>query len=287
MRTTSKGTSIPLWKHEFYAVCKTKGKFKGAHDLHIYQALEFRAGSEMPLQCRNGLSVKQLSEIWVQGVYLAPASDVRRSNPELRKDRYIFQKDNVDDWEPCPQYKAALGKCPELVKVENCLCWSPMSEVLNMLPRVVHPLDVQTHKVYVNGRNWHYLCGVSAREVVTTKAKKGTFLLSMLHRKHFCMYPEEKLGGLINSPSSQWDNVEKLFEGFRDIMSSGTAYTSGSFCVHWTLSCQQFWEVIRTESVLFVVILIGSMCLCYVFASRNSRNQTQSAQQKPMCLRNV
>ena len=55
MRTTSKGTSIPLWKHEFYAVCKTKGKFNGAQDLHIYQALEFSAGSEMPLQCRNGL----------------------------------------------------------------------------------------------------------------------------------------------------------------------------------------------------------------------------------------
>ena len=85
MRTTSKGTSIPLWKHEFYAVCKTKGKFNGAQDLHIYQALEFRAGSEMPLQCRNGLSVKQLSEIWVQGVYLAPAADVWRSNPMLAR----------------------------------------------------------------------------------------------------------------------------------------------------------------------------------------------------------
>ena len=170
MQVAMRTTSIPLWKHEFYAVCKTKGKFNGAQDLHIYQALEFSAGSEMPLQCRNGLSVKQLSEIWVQGVYLAPAADVRRSNPELRKDRYIFQKDNVDDWEPCPQYKAALGKCPELVKVENCLCWSLESNV-----RVVHPIDVQTHKVYVNGRNWHYLCGVSATEVVTTKAKKGTF----------------------------------------------------------------------------------------------------------------
>ncbi len=162
-----------------------------------------------------------------------------------------------------------------------------MSEVLNMLPRVVHPIDVQTHTVYVNGRNWHYVCGVSATEVVITKAKKGTFLLSMLHRKHFCMYPEEKLGGLINSPSSQWDNVEKLFEGFCDIMSSRTAFTSGSFCVQFTLSCQQFWEVIRTESVMFVVMLIGLMCFCYVFASRNSRNQTQSAQQKPTCLRNV
>ncbi len=83
VRTTSKGASIPLWKHEFYAVCKTKGKFNGAKDVYIYQALEFRAGSEMPLQCRNGLSAKQLAEIWMQGVYFALASDVRRSNPEL------------------------------------------------------------------------------------------------------------------------------------------------------------------------------------------------------------
>ncbi len=90
VRTTSKGTSIPLWKHEFYAVCKTKGKLNGAKDLYIYQTLEFMAGSEMPLRCRNGLSVKQLSEIWVQGVYFAPAGDVWRSNPELRKDRFIF-----------------------------------------------------------------------------------------------------------------------------------------------------------------------------------------------------
>ena len=251
VRTTSKGTPIPLWKHEFYAVCKKTGKFNGAKDVFIYQALEFRAGSEMPLQCRNGLSAKQLAEIWVQGVYFASAADVRRSNPELRKDRYIFQKDNGEDWEPCPQYKAALGKCPELVKVENCLSWNPMSEVLNMLPRVVHPIDVQTHAVYVNGRNWHYLCGVTAIEVVTTKAKKGTFVLSILPRKRFCMYPEEKLGGLINSPSSQWDNVEKLFDGFRDIMSSGTGFTSGSFCVQWTLSCQQFWEVVVTINDFF------------------------------------
>ena len=66
------------------------------------------------------------------------------------------------------------------------------------------------------------------------------------------MYPEEKLGGLINSPSSQWDNVEKLFDGFRDIISSGTGFTSGSFCVQWTQSCQQFWEVVGTFNCYFL-----------------------------------
>jgi hypothetical protein len=39
-----------------------------------------------------------------------------------------------------------------------------MSDVLHMLPRVVHPTDVQRHEIYVNGRDWHYLCGVLATE---------------------------------------------------------------------------------------------------------------------------
>jgi hypothetical protein len=74
----------------------------------------------MPVECREGLSEKQRSDIWVHGVYYAPASVIRKANVELRKDMCIFQKDNRDDWRPCPQYKAALGNCPELVRVENC-----------------------------------------------------------------------------------------------------------------------------------------------------------------------
>ncbi len=95
-------------------------------------------------------------------MYYAPASVIRRADVELRKDRYIFQKDTRDDWEPCPQYKVALGKCPGLVRVENCLCWSSMADVLRMLPSVVHPVDVQRHEICVNGRDWHYLCGFIA-----------------------------------------------------------------------------------------------------------------------------
>ena len=76
----------------------------------------------MPDEFLEGLCGKQLTDIWVQGVYYAPASIITRANVELRKDRYIFQKDTADDWEPCPQYKAALGNCPELVRLENCKC---------------------------------------------------------------------------------------------------------------------------------------------------------------------
>ena len=69
------------------------------------------------------------------------------------------------------------------------------------------------------------------------------FALAMIDRKEFSMYPEEKLGGLINSPSSQWGNVDDLFQGIRNVMSSGTGCVSGSFILPWTNACQRFWEV--------------------------------------------
>jgi hypothetical protein len=253
VRKPSKGTSIALWRYEFFAVSARKWRIKAAEsEVDIYQALEFRKGSDMPLECRAGLSEKEGEDIWVHGVYYAPASVIRRANVELRKDRFIFQKDTSDDWEPCPQYKAALGKCPELVRVENCLCWSPMGDVLHMLPRVVHPVDVQTHVICVNGRDWHYLCGVIAYETVIcengkarpSSVKEG-FRLKLLNRNRCIMYPEEKLGGFINSASSQWQVIDALFQGMRNVMSSGTGYTSGTFSIAWTNSCQKFWEVHR------------------------------------------
>ncbi len=202
-----------------FAVHTNKLKSKEKLELDIYQAMEFSLGRDMPVQCKMGLSGRQLSEIWVKGRYFAPASRIRRAYRELRKDRYIFQKDTALDWEPAVQYKAELEKCPELVMVSNCHMWHPMCDVLHMLPWVVHPVDVQTHRVYVNGREWHYVCGVMATELsslpdtkrpssATEKTVSG-FALAMIKRKHFCMYPEVRLGGLINSPSSQWGNVDE------------------------------------------------------------------------------
>ena len=249
VRKPSKGTSIALWQHEFYAVNTRKCRRNTAkQEVDIYQALEFRKGSDMPEECRAGLSEKQLEAIWVHGVYYAPASVIRRANEGLRKDRFLFQKDNSDDWEPCPQYKAALGKCPELVRVENCLNWTDMADVLHMLPRVVHPVDVQRHEISVNGRDWHYLCGVIATENIYSgngrpKSVKEGFHLKLLDRKVFVMYPEEKLGGFINSASAQWQAIDALFQGVRDVMRSGTAFTSGTFSIAWTNACQKFWEV--------------------------------------------
>jgi hypothetical protein len=126
VRKPSKGTSINnRFVAEFFAVYARKWQGKATKkEVDIYQALEFRKGSDMPVECRVGLSEKELEDIWVHGVYYAPASVMRRANVELRKNRFIFQKDNSDEWEPCPQYRAALGNCPELVRVENCLCWT-------------------------------------------------------------------------------------------------------------------------------------------------------------------
>jgi hypothetical protein len=158
----------------------------------------------------------------------------------LRKDRFIFQKDFSDEWEPCPQHRVALGNRPELVRVENCLCWTAMADVLHLLPRVLHPVDLQRHEICVNGRDWHYLCGGIGIENVMPR--KG-FKLKLLDRKLCTMYPEVKLGGFINSASAQWQVIDALFQGMRDVMRSGTAFTSRTFSIVWSNGCQKFWEV--------------------------------------------
>ena len=61
---------------------------------------------------------------------------------------------------------------------------------------------------------------------------------------------------MVNCASSQWKNVEQLFQGIRDIMSSGTGYTSGAFSIAWTNGCQKFREVVYVRSGCCV------MCVC-------------------------
>ena len=82
------------------------------------------------------------------------------------------------------------------------------------------------------------MCGVIATEVIDAQddkgrssSLKGGFRLKMLDRKLSIMYPEERLGGYINSASAQWQVIDGLFQGMRDVMSSGTAYTSGTFSI--------------------------------------------------------
>jgi hypothetical protein len=68
-RKGSKESLVALWKHEVFAVYKTKGKRKGKKEVDIYQALEFRMGADLPEKCRTGCSDKESGEIWVQGVF--------------------------------------------------------------------------------------------------------------------------------------------------------------------------------------------------------------------------
>ena len=59
VRKPSKGTSIALWRNEFVAVSARKWRIKAAEsEVDIYQALEFRKGCDMPLECRARLSEK-------------------------------------------------------------------------------------------------------------------------------------------------------------------------------------------------------------------------------------
>jgi hypothetical protein len=63
VRKPSKGTSIALWWHEFYAVFSTKSMVKAAKsDISMYQALEFRMGSFLQVECRDWLSEKECSD---------------------------------------------------------------------------------------------------------------------------------------------------------------------------------------------------------------------------------
>ena len=94
VRQPRKGNLVALWIHEFFAVHMNKVKTKGKLQIEIYQAMEFSLGGDMPVQCRIGLSEKQLSEIWVKGRYFAPASRSRSAGqtPNCGRTGLSFKK---------------------------------------------------------------------------------------------------------------------------------------------------------------------------------------------------
>ncbi len=61
------------------------------------------------------------------------------------------------------------------MRVDNSVAWRPMSVVMELLPRVVHPKDL------------HFVCGVSAVEDL----ENGSFSFHKIRRGKFYMYPEE------------------------------------------------------------------------------------------------
>ncbi len=104
----------------------------------------------------------------MRGVAYAPALHVRKFNKVEQRKGYLFHSEfNDGDGDT-----ALYGQCPEVVRVDYCMAWRPMSSVLETIPRVIHPSDIKTRVIHVGGREWHYACGVAATE------KDGKFTLN-------------------------------------------------------------------------------------------------------------
>ena len=142
------GSGMLLWQHEYYFVIE---KYNGGPPKpYIYQALEFRKGSDLPDIEKENMTRKQLRATWVLGVAYAPAIDVRKQS--RREKGYLFHTDENDT----DARTGLFWKCPEVVRVNNSTAWRAMSSILTDIPRVVHPDDVYSGEVHVAGRHLHY-----------------------------------------------------------------------------------------------------------------------------------
>jgi hypothetical protein len=72
-----------LWQHEFYMVNEPR------HGAYLYQALEFKVGSNLPLDEVAGWTPKQKGEVWVRGVSYAPALHVQKFDKVEQKKGYL------------------------------------------------------------------------------------------------------------------------------------------------------------------------------------------------------
>ncbi len=136
---------------------------------------------------------------------------------------------------------ALLGKCPELVRIQNGLTWHNIHAISIEVPIVVHPDDVQIQRVHVAGRKRHYVCGVTAMDYPLT----NTYSLSLMPRSDFSMYPEEVLGMELNSATIMWEHIEDIFQIIRVCMSSGRQGTSsGTFSMPLLSTVFDFWVVV-------------------------------------------
>jgi hypothetical protein len=234
-----------LWLHEFFIVYGNQRTKKNAL---VYQALQFLLGSELPVGVVPAISDRQRREIWVLGVWYVPAERVRKYS--RRRKGYMFHTELNDD----DADKALYGRCPELVRVENCLRWYPMSRVECSVPRIVHAEDVKQRRIYVAGRGMHYVCGLTATEDL----ERHEYRVSPLSRGAFSMYPEERFGLGLNSPSMMWEHIEDVFKNIRECMSAARQGTSSaSFRLPFMVPAYSFWKVSCQMYVLTCVIIRG------------------------------
>jgi hypothetical protein len=224
-------TTRLLWLHEFYVV--HEGTRSKGHN-YIYQAVNFMMGEHVPAGEVGNMSDRMRRSIWVQGRCHLPAEHVRKFSK--RNKGYMFHTELNDG----DGRTALLGSCPEVVRVENWLQWHQMRCVSTLVPRVVHAEDVQIRRVHVAGRENHFVCGVSAVHDFDTQ----NFSLALLPRSSFCMYPEEKLGMELNSPSMMWEHIDDIFHKIRICMSCGRqGTTSATFTIPLLNTVFQFWQV--------------------------------------------
>ena len=252
-----KRTARLLWLHEFFRVyecARTKNKFPW-----IYQALQFKVGAQLPQGVVQDMSDTLRNEIWVLGVCYVPVINIRKFSKRLKG--YMFHTELNDD----DADKALYGNCPEIVRLDNCMKWHPMSTVSRDVPRVVHADDVKTRRVHVAGRDLHFVCGVTAVEDLHLQE----FRLSKLARQNFCMYPEERLGYELNSASSMWELIDGVFSQVRQCMSSARHGTSSaSFNMPLSVSAFQFWKVCTNNCY---VVLISTFLTRIISALGNCR----------------
>ena len=117
VRKPTKGTLVTLWLDEYFAVYKNKVESKGIGYLSSH-----RGGICLRNVGWDCLTTNSLPKYGLKCFTLpfAPAARIRKANLDMRKDRYIFQKDTALDWGPAVQCRAEMEKCSELVMVTNC-----------------------------------------------------------------------------------------------------------------------------------------------------------------------
>lgn len=224
-------TTRLLWLHEFYVVHEGPRRKPVKY---IYQALQFLMGSHLPEGEVENMTEKMRSSIWVLGICHIPAAHIREFSPRTKG--YIFHTELHDE----DARTALFGTCPEVVRVDNCLKWHQMKHVSVEIPRVVHQEDVQIRRVHVAGRADHYVCGVTAVQNKNTR----TYRLSRLERSLFCMYPEERLGMELNSPSMMWEHIDDIFTKIRQCMNAGRqGSSSATTSLPVLCTVYQFWQV--------------------------------------------
>jgi hypothetical protein len=202
--------------------------------MYVYEALQFSLGEHLPAEEVQNMTERMRRSIWVQGRCHLPAEHVRKFSK--RNKGYMLHTELNDG----DGRTALLGSCPEVVRVENWLQWHQMRCVSTLVPRVVHAEDVQIRRVHVAGRENHFVCGVSAVHDFDTQ----NFSLALLPRSSFCMYPEEKVGMELNSPSMMWEHIDDIFHKIRICMSGGRQGTiSATFTIPLLNTVFQFWQV--------------------------------------------